>query len=215
MPNIRVKGKRAVQGGHPPLQAHCRKDWSLTELRAREFYEKPTAERKRKLAAAVKRHRHKAYPHDPAAETVLIGSSPRQREPPASSPAAFTLKEENVVEGPHHRRLKAAPKTGYGSAGRHPPAAGRRQAKGVDERVVPTMRPWSPSSNRLTKQRKRQPAQYQAANRPGLAAAEQFEITVLSAYLPEKMGAADLVAAVAAAIAETSANGNAPPTWAD
>ena len=28
----------------------------LTELRAREFYEKPTAERKRKQAAAVKRH---------------------------------------------------------------------------------------------------------------------------------------------------------------
>ena len=27
----------------------------LTELRAREFYEKPTAERKRKAAAAVKR----------------------------------------------------------------------------------------------------------------------------------------------------------------
>ena len=27
----------------------------LTELRAREFYEKPTSERKRKLAAAVKR----------------------------------------------------------------------------------------------------------------------------------------------------------------
>ena len=27
----------------------------LTELRAREFYEKPTTERKRKLAAAVKR----------------------------------------------------------------------------------------------------------------------------------------------------------------
>jgi small subunit ribosomal protein S21 len=27
-----------------------------TDLRAREFYEKPTAERKRKLAAAVKRH---------------------------------------------------------------------------------------------------------------------------------------------------------------
>ena len=28
----------------------------LTELRAREFYEKPTTERKRKLAAAVKRN---------------------------------------------------------------------------------------------------------------------------------------------------------------
>jgi len=28
----------------------------LTELRAREFYEKPTAERKRKKSAAIKRH---------------------------------------------------------------------------------------------------------------------------------------------------------------
>ena len=28
----------------------------ITELRAREFYEKPTSERKRKKAAAVKRH---------------------------------------------------------------------------------------------------------------------------------------------------------------
>jgi len=28
----------------------------LTELRSREFYEKPTSERKRKAAAAVKRH---------------------------------------------------------------------------------------------------------------------------------------------------------------
>ena len=28
----------------------------LTELRSREYYEKPTTERKRKLAAAVKRH---------------------------------------------------------------------------------------------------------------------------------------------------------------
>ena len=28
----------------------------LTDLRAREFYEKPTSERKRKKAAAVKRH---------------------------------------------------------------------------------------------------------------------------------------------------------------
>ena len=31
------------------------RDGLLTELRAREFYEKPTAERKRKHAAAVKR----------------------------------------------------------------------------------------------------------------------------------------------------------------
>jgi small subunit ribosomal protein S21 len=36
--------------------ARWKKTGLLTELRAREFYEKPTSERKRKLAAAVKRH---------------------------------------------------------------------------------------------------------------------------------------------------------------
>jgi small subunit ribosomal protein S21 len=45
------------------LTSHCAassapsKNWALlTDLRAREFYEKPTAERKRKKAAAVKRN---------------------------------------------------------------------------------------------------------------------------------------------------------------
>jgi len=34
----------------------CEKAGILTELRRREYYEKPTQERKRKKAAAVKRH---------------------------------------------------------------------------------------------------------------------------------------------------------------
>jgi len=38
------------------LSAQLKKTGLLTDLRAREFYEKPTAKRKRKLAAAVKRH---------------------------------------------------------------------------------------------------------------------------------------------------------------
>jgi ribosomal protein S21 len=37
-------------------QAHDRENRPSDRARAREFYEKPTAERKRKLAAAVKRH---------------------------------------------------------------------------------------------------------------------------------------------------------------
>ena len=36
--------------------APAKKPGVLTELRRREFYEKPTQERKRKKAAAVKRH---------------------------------------------------------------------------------------------------------------------------------------------------------------
>ena len=33
----------------------------MSELRRREFYEKPTTERKRKKAAAIKRHMKKVY----------------------------------------------------------------------------------------------------------------------------------------------------------
>ena len=62
---------------------------------------------------------------------------------------------------------------------------------------------------KLTKQRKDSVAQYEAAGRQELADAEQFEIAVLAAYLPEKMSAADTAAAVAAAVAETGAAGPA------
>jgi small subunit ribosomal protein S21 len=43
----------------------------LTELRRREFYEKPTQERKRKKAAAVKRHQKRS--------TRDFSSAPRAR----------------------------------------------------------------------------------------------------------------------------------------
>jgi uncharacterized protein len=62
---------------------------------------------------------------------------------------------------------------------------------------------------KLTKQRKDSVAQYEAAGRQELADAEKFEITVLAAYLPEKMGSAEVAAAVQAALAETGAAGPA------
>jgi len=62
---------------------------------------------------------------------------------------------------------------------------------------------------KLVKQRKDSVTQYQAAGRQDLADAEQAEITILGAYLPEKMGSAEVAAAVAAAVAETGAAGPA------
>ena len=56
MPNIRVKENEAFEVAIRRFKRTVEKTGLLTELRAREFYEKPTAERKRKLAAAVKRH---------------------------------------------------------------------------------------------------------------------------------------------------------------
>ncbi len=56
MPTVRVKENEPFEVALRRFKRTIEKTALLTELRAREFYEKPTAERKRKLAAAVKRH---------------------------------------------------------------------------------------------------------------------------------------------------------------
>ena len=56
MPTIRVKEGENPEYALRRFKRSCEKAGILTELRRREFYEKPTAERKRKQAAAVKRH---------------------------------------------------------------------------------------------------------------------------------------------------------------
>ena len=52
---IKVKENEPFEVAMRRFKRTIEKTGLLTELRAREFYEKPTAERKRKLAAAVKR----------------------------------------------------------------------------------------------------------------------------------------------------------------
>jgi small subunit ribosomal protein S21 len=56
MPTIRVKENEPFEVALRRFKRTIEKSGLLTELRAREFYEKPTAERKRKKSAAVKRH---------------------------------------------------------------------------------------------------------------------------------------------------------------
>jgi uncharacterized protein YqeY len=59
--------------------------------------------------------------------------------------------------------------------------------------------------NRMVKQRRDSVEQYTKGGRPELAEKELAEIRIIEAYLPQQMGAADLEAAVKAAIAETGA----------
>ena len=54
MTTIKVKENEPFEVAMRRFKRSIEKTGILTELRAREFYEKPTAERKRKLAAAVK-----------------------------------------------------------------------------------------------------------------------------------------------------------------
>jgi len=53
---IRVKENEPYEVAIRRFKRTIEKAGTLTELRSREFYEKPTSERKRKKAAAVKRH---------------------------------------------------------------------------------------------------------------------------------------------------------------
>ena len=60
---------------------------------------------------------------------------------------------------------------------------------------------------KMIKQRRDSIVQYEKGGRADLAAQEQFEIDVLAAYLPQQATAAEIDAAVAAAIAATGAKG--------
>ena len=56
MPHVRVKEGEPFDVALRRFRRTIERSGLLNELRAREFYEKPTAERKRKKAAAVKRN---------------------------------------------------------------------------------------------------------------------------------------------------------------
>ena len=73
MPTVRVKEGENPEYALRRFKRSCEKAGLLTELRRREFYEKPTAERKRKQAAAVKRHLKKI------SREVVVGNSKMRR----------------------------------------------------------------------------------------------------------------------------------------
>ena len=81
--------------------------------------------------------------------------------------------------------------------------------KEVDERVEMTDPLVLAVLEKMVKQRKDSIAQYEAAGREDLAAVERYELTVIDAYLPAKLGEAEILAAIDAAIAATGAAGPA------
>ena len=56
MPVVRVRENEPFDVAMRRFKRACEKAGVLTEVRRREYYEKPTSVRKRKAAAAVKRH---------------------------------------------------------------------------------------------------------------------------------------------------------------
>ena len=56
MPSVRVRENEPFDVAMRRFKRACEKAGVLTDVRRREYYEKPTSVRKRKAAAAVKRH---------------------------------------------------------------------------------------------------------------------------------------------------------------
>ena len=59
MPAVKVKENEPVDIAIRRFKRACEKAGLLADVRKHEFYEKPTQERKRKKAAAVKRYKKK------------------------------------------------------------------------------------------------------------------------------------------------------------
>ena len=69
MPIIKLKDNESFDSGLRRLKRSCDRAGVISEVRKREFYEKPTSVRKRKAAAAVKRQ----------AKRSRVGMLPRNR----------------------------------------------------------------------------------------------------------------------------------------
>ena len=77
--------------------------------------------------------------------------------------------------------------------------------KEIDERIEMTDPLVLAVLEKMVKQRKDSITQYEAAAREDLAAIERYELGVLEAYLPAKLGEAEILAAIDAAMAQTGA----------
>lgn len=78
--------------------------------------------------------------------------------------------------------------------------------KEVDERVEMDDAAVIAVLDKMVKQRKDSVTHYEAAARDDLAQVEREEIVVIERYLPAKMGEAEIVAAIQAAIVQTGAS---------
>ena len=77
----------------------------------------------------------------------------------------------------------------------------------VDERITLDDTAITAVIDKMIKQRKDSISQFEAAGRTDLADKEKAELAILSAYMPEQMSEAEIVAEVQAAVAQTGAVG--------
>jgi len=68
MPNVRIREGESLEGALRRFKRACEKDGLIQEMRSRKEFEKPTTERKRRKASAVKRALKKRMRENPVRE---------------------------------------------------------------------------------------------------------------------------------------------------
>ena len=132
MPSVRVRENEYFDAALRRFKRACEKAGVLTELRRREFYEKPTQERKRKKAAAVKRHLKRLSRENMRGAGGAPASPPRGGAGPALLLRSRPPKD--VSQRAHYRRheggdalrREGAPRRHSHDHVRHQAARGRR-----------------------------------------------------------------------------------------
>ncbi len=79
MPTVKVKDNEPFDVALRRFKRACEKAGILSEMRRREFYEKPTQVRKRKAAAAIKRYLKKLQRENPLLSKDKGGKGGRGR----------------------------------------------------------------------------------------------------------------------------------------
>jgi uncharacterized protein YqeY len=77
----------------------------------------------------------------------------------------------------------------------------------VDERIELTDADVVSIIEKMLKQRRDSISQYKTANRQDLVDVEEFEVSILQTYMPQQLSEAEIVSAIAEAIAATGAAG--------
>ena len=200
MPSVRVRENEPFDVAMRRFKRSCEKAGVLAEVHKREFYEKPTQERKRKAAAAVKRWQKKASRqlarrvrnYSPA----LTTDSLRQRNTHMACGLTERLSADitSALKGGEKTRLITL---------RFMMAALKQQE--IDTRLEVDDTHVIASLTKMTNQRRESIAQFEGAGRVDLAAKERAELAIVEQYLPTPLDEAEIAALIAAALQTVAA----------
>ena len=167
MPYVKVKENEPFDVALRRFKRSCEKAGILAEVRKREFYEKPTSVRKRRAAAAVKRYAKKVQRN--------LEEWKNCSKPQVSTSIHNRVREDtNLALKQREKGRVAALRLILAEMKR---VEVDEQQELSDARALQIL-------DKMTKQRRDSYSQFLEAGRKDLADQEEFEIKVISEYMP-------------------------------